>query len=245
MSVVSLRVAFSLTLFSVAAGGCTSAAPPTPSKDVASIVAASDAFIDEIDGQRLKRSSSNETETLTPGAHVIVLRRRAEGQGGYNKQPDGYPLIVGRDRGNRGVFVTDTICTVDLTAVAGAQYTVRTNDGRRGAWTGTVSGGPRGDAGCVAVTHIPHALLAESRFLCCTMAFQGGKATDANYRYEGWRTERLVAGTPVHIRETGQAERAALVMSADGVHLCPRISHTAWRRRQPVRYYAIMVGNDV
>jgi hypothetical protein len=71
------------------------------------------------------------------------------------------------------------------------------------AWNGTVSG-PNGEVGCAAETRVPRGLLGQSRFLCCTMAFKGGKATDANYRYDGWRTEMLPAGTPVRVTSVGR-----------------------------------------
>ncbi|MDX2167882.1 MAG: hypothetical protein SF182_12485 [Deltaproteobacteria bacterium] len=210
-----LRARLAASVLALAVNACTSGPGPAPDAPAAtaSILAEPDAYVDRVDGVRLTRRPRNAPEPLTPGTHQIVLRRRTTAASSYNGRPPDYPVLAGRDEANRAVFLSDTTCTVALPVAAGARYTARVASGSEPtAWSGTISG-PNGEVGCAAETRVPRGLLGQSRFLCCTMAFKGGKATDANYRYDGWRTEMLPAGTPVKVTGVGR-DRATIETAA-------------------------------
>lgn len=192
-------------LLGIALGGCaTGAGGAARGGASASVLAEPEAYVDRIDGAKVNRRPLNEPQPLAPGKHTIALRRRTTAAASYGGRPPDYPLLAGRDETGRAVYLSESTCTVNLVVDAGARYTARTAPGSEpAAWTGSVSG-PGGVVDCSGETHIPRGLLGTSRFLCCTMAFKGGKATDANYRYQGWRTEMLPAGTPLRVTEVGR-----------------------------------------
>lgn len=209
------RGAYALAALLVTAVGCGSGrAAVVDTSSGASVLAQPDTYVDRVDGERVRRKTKNEPLPLAPGTHTVALRRRAVVAATPNERPPDYPLLIGQDEHDQSVYLSDTLCTVTLTVESGVHYTASAAAAQEpGTWSGQIAGGGT-TASCSADTRVPRGLVGQSRFLCCTMAFQAGKATDANYRYSGAHVHLLAAGTPVRITDVGRDRVTFLVPGA-------------------------------
>lgn len=180
--------------------GCWTGRPPVPDETIAVLAPGADVYIDRIDGVAGRLAFRGMPQDLAAGSHTVIVRHRIELPIGTSHTPPDHPLRLGADAVGMVGYVSESTCSLTFEAHSGARYAVRIEE--RGAatpWVGMLSGSGA-DVSCTAVDPVPRELVGQTRYLCCTMAFSGGEATDANYLY-GDAALRLPAGAPVLVTE--------------------------------------------
>jgi hypothetical protein len=193
-----------LLLAALAAAGCAGRDGATLGADQHAVLEAEEGtVIEAVDGAMAARMFQGAPVEISAGRHTIRLRRRFEVPPGTRAAP-APAFKVASDPNATAAYVTDSTCTLVFDARAGARYAARTSgDPRDETWIGSIVG-PDIDLRCTARDAVADGLVGQTRYLCCTMVFDDGQATDANYRYEGPSASRLPAGTPVVVTDAGR-----------------------------------------